>query len=118
MKFDISQLTDDAILLVKKGDLHFFATKLAEQIKSSQPESSTLPEIVDIKGASEITGYARQTIYQKVSNNEIPFIKRGRKLWFERSVLIAWIQEGRTEVQSDNEVEEYLRRKQKGGQND
>jgi len=115
MNIDISKLPDWAMVLIKKKDLDAYSEKLLAQSQIKNKSINETPELLDINGAAKVTGYAKQTIYQKVSNQEIPFIKRGRKLWFERSALLAWIQEGRQEIQSDNEVEIYLRRKNKGG---
>lgn len=38
---------------------------------------------VNIDGLSEHTGWAKQTIYGKVSRGEIPFTKRGKFLYFD-----------------------------------
>lgn len=42
----------------------------------------------------EATGFKKQTIYNKVSNNEIPYRKRGKKLFFIPEEIIDWIHEG------------------------
>jgi predicted DNA-binding transcriptional regulator AlpA len=53
-------------------------------------------DIVFINDASRITGLARQTIYQLVGTNEIPYLPKGgrKKLAFSRKALLAWM-EGR-----------------------
>ncbi len=50
-------------------------------------------DLTDICGASEITGYSRNTIYKLTSTNQIPFIKRpgGRKLFFSKKALERWL---------------------------
>ena len=52
-------------------------------------------DIISVHQASELTGYAVQTLYGKVSRRDIPFIKKGGKLWFSRDELTAWIKEGK-----------------------
>lgn len=44
-----------------------------------------------IEGAAAFTGLKKQTIYNLTSEDKIPFHKRGGKIWFFRSELIAWI---------------------------
>jgi predicted DNA-binding transcriptional regulator AlpA len=50
-------------------------------------------DIVDIDGASEFTGYSKNSIYSMTCRREIPFIKRpgGRKLFFSKKALETWI---------------------------
>jgi hypothetical protein len=48
----------------------------------------------DVAFASQITGYAPQTIYTKAGRGEIPHIKRDGKLWFEKTALLKWIETG------------------------
>lgn len=45
-------------------------------------------------GAIELTGLARQSIYQKCHNKTIPHYKRGGKLYFSKSELRDWIKSG------------------------
>lgn len=48
-------------------------------------------ETGDVELAMQITGYARQTIYNKVMNRAIPHKKLGRKVVFSRQELEAWV---------------------------
>ena len=49
-----------------------------------------LPETLRITGASEILGWAKQTIYEKVMKKLIPFHKVGKILTFSKQELIEW----------------------------
>ncbi len=42
----------------------------------------------------EITGYRKQTIYNKVNSKEIPHRKKGGRLFFFPDEIINWIDEG------------------------
>lgn len=70
-------------------------TAVANAIKSTK--GFQLPkvtnDIIDIDGASDLTGYRKNTIYKLVCQRQIPFIKRpgGRKLFFSRKALESWI---------------------------
>jgi excisionase family DNA binding protein len=58
----------------------------------NDPSSDNL---LSISEASKYTHLAKQTLYGLTSRREIPFIKKGKKLYFKRMELEAWIMEGR-----------------------
>lgn len=64
---------------------------IGEHKQAGQTQSEF--DIVDINGASRITGYSKNSIYKMTSRNEIPFIKRpgGRKLFFSKKRLEIWL---------------------------
>ena len=68
-----------------------------------------------IKQAGEFLHLTVQTLYNKVSKNEIPFMKRGKRLYFSKEQL-DYLGQGSNEMQSDidREVNEFLSNK-KGG---
>lgn len=47
-----------------------------------------------IEGAAEYTDYKISYLYNLVSSNKIPFIKSGKKLWFNKEELHRWIRAG------------------------
>lgn len=52
-------------------------------------------DITDVDGISELTGWARQTIYTKHCKGEFPencVFKSGKKLFFSKKAILAWIQ--------------------------
>ena len=50
------------------------------------------------------------TIYSKVSERELPYMKRGKRLYFARKDLEAYLQGGRVKTvqEIENEVDQYL----------
>lgn len=59
-------------------------------------------ELLSIAEASQLLKLAIPTIYSKVSRNEIPVNKQGKRLYFYKSELIEWIRSGR--VKTNEEV--------------
>ncbi len=53
------------------------------------------PDKIFIEELEKITGYAKQTIYVKVSKDEIPVLSSGRPLIFSRKQIFNWIECGR-----------------------
>jgi len=69
--------------------------------KLLKPPNSNEFEMLTIKEASNYLNLAIQTIYGFTSKNEIPFIKRGKKLYFRRSDLESWLLEGKRKSNSE-----------------
>lgn len=61
-----------------------------KQLKQSEPA-----DIIRIQKASEFLGIAKATIYSKVSRKELPYMKRGGRLFFSRKRLREWLETGR-----------------------
>ena len=64
---------------------------IAEQSISNQ---SSQDQLLSLKEAAEFLKLAPQTIYGFTSNRSIPFIKKGKKLLFKKSLLEKWLLEG------------------------
>jgi len=60
-------------------------------MENSSSPASDLKEILNIDEASKFIMLAKQTIYGMTSNRQIPFMKRGKKLFFRRSELQQWL---------------------------
>jgi excisionase family DNA binding protein len=52
-------------------------------------------ELLNISQAASYLNLAKQTLYGFTSKGEIPFLKRGKKLYFKKSELTKWINEGK-----------------------
>jgi len=61
----------------------------------------------------------RATAYRWVSDSLIPVHKGGKKLRFLKSEIDNWLKQGKkkTLAETDNEAEQYINRKKKGGYN-
>ena len=85
---------------------------LIEEIRdtSQHPEPD---ELMNIKQAGEFLHLTVQTIYNKVSKNEIPFMKRGKRLYFSKDELMNYLKQGSNEMQSDidKDVNDFLSKK-------
>ena len=68
--------------------------------KSSESESEE-DRLLNVREAARFLGDAVATLYGRTSKNEIPFYKRGKKVYFKKSELLAWIEQGRVKSQSE-----------------
>ncbi len=67
--------------------------------KSSEPDGEE-ERLLNVREAARFLGDAVATLYGRTSKNEIPFYKRGKKVYFKKSELLAWIEEGQVKSQS------------------
>ncbi len=81
--------------------------------KVSEKPPSQLPEILTIEQASKLLNLAKPTIYTLTSKAKIPHFKKGKKLYFKRSELLQWIEQGKqkTVAEEQREMDEYLMKK-------
>ena len=56
------------------------------------------PARMDINKAAEYLNLSVQTIYSKTSSRTLPHIKKGKRLYFERASLDAWLLEGKKQT--------------------
>jgi len=88
-------------------------------LMEKQEQPSTYPdELFTIQKASEYLSLSVPTIYGKVSRNEIPFMKRGKRLYFSRTELMDYLKGGRKKSQEEiiEEVDSFLSNKKKANQ--
>ena len=71
---------------------HSVRQALKEQAEQTGTSSN---ELLSIDEACKHLKLAKPTLYGFTSKNEIPHIKRGKKLYFRRSELETWLNEGK-----------------------
>ena len=69
-----------------KNKLDLISGKLDELVVL--PKEATM---LSFQEACEFVKLSHQTLYSKVSKKQIPFHKRGNRLWFDRNELVAWL---------------------------
>jgi excisionase family DNA binding protein len=78
--------------------------------RNEQPTPEPSEKFLTVQEASEFLNLAVPTIYSKVSRNELPYMKRGKRLYFSSVELMEYLKEGRSksdeEIQAD--VDAYL----------
>ncbi|MFV0388105.1 MAG: helix-turn-helix domain-containing protein [Pyrinomonadaceae bacterium] len=104
---NIQQITADDVENAVRNQLERF---FAERDAPEQPD-----ELGGMKLAMEITGLSKPSIYRLVSNRSIPHSKRGKKLYFKRSELMQWIDDGRRKTRC--EIGREARERINGGHN-
>ena len=68
---------------------------IKDTVKEALREFSNFHNDPSSDNLLSISEASKYTLYGLTSRREIPFIKKGKKLYFERMELEAWIMEGR-----------------------
>ena len=118
MTINIKELPEWAKLEVKKADLQAFAEAIMKEVSSISSQQSESDqdekedEILDFIEMRQYLKLAQSTAYQKVNNGEIPHYKKGRRLYFKKKELRAYLDSGRRRTNKDLEAaaQEYLRK--------
>ena len=84
--------------------------------KEDKPQAEETEKLLTIKEASEFLQLTIPTIYSKVSKNQLPYMKRSKRLYFSSKELMEYLKEGRKKSVSEIEAEAdaYLSNKKKG----
>jgi len=102
-----------AMLTKEVGELKCLLIEKQEQPATHQPE-----RFLSIQDAAEFLNLTVPTMYSKVSKGELPVMKRGKRLYFSNTELLAYLKEGRkkSNTEIEQQAEAYLRKK--GGRNE
>ena len=112
MNWDLSDLPDDITIQIKRSDLVAFADRLIAGYSQIIPVPvSEGEDLLDFEGMCRFLKIAPSTGYAKTASGELPHFKKGRKLWFRRSELIKWLEQGRRKTKKDIDelAEMYLK---------
>jgi excisionase family DNA binding protein len=108
------QLPQAVTTLTKEvGELKRLLTEKQEHTPTEQPD-----KLLTIQEAAGFLNLTVPTVYSKVSKNELPVMKRSKRLYFSRNELLDYLKAGRKKTHSEIEQEAETYLKKKGGTND
>ncbi len=82
--------TNEELVQVKTVELQHIKNLIDKMIYRQSQEKKTA-ELMDITEVSHYTKYSKSAIYKFVKGEKIPFIKKGRKLYFKRTKIDEWL---------------------------
>jgi len=99
------------VIVTSKGELENLIQTALRKILGEfgrQNSEQEQDKIFSVKEASAFLNLAQQTLYGFTSKREIPFLKRGKKLYFRKSELETWLLEGKKKSKGEilNEMKE------------
>ena len=79
------------------------------QLLISKEQHTEQPEhFLTIQQAAAFLCLSVPTIYSKVSKRELPYMKQGKRLYFEKSELSEYLKAGKKKTSAEMEAENYL----------
>jgi excisionase family DNA binding protein len=84
--------------------------------KNEQSQTESVEQLLTIQEASKFLNLSVATIYSKTSKDELPFMKRSKRLYFSSIELLDYLKQGRKKSNSEIEAEaqEFLLNNKKG----
>lgn len=86
--------------------------ELYRVINNVSPHESA-EQFLTVEEAAEFLNLTKPTIYSKVSKRELPYMKRGKRLYFARQDLSTYLHGGRVKTVKELEVEQILKTKER-----
>jgi len=116
MKYDRFTLEDvpNEMLLLRQDILDIKNFLLNQSAEKTEPVIR-LPEkeLLTVADVSQMLHLSEGTIYNKTSKQEIPCFKKGRRVYFDKKEIDAWIREDRrkTKKQLQTEADREIQKK-------
>lgn len=87
--------------------------------KQEKPNTEKTEQLLTVQEAAQFLSLTVPTIYSKVSKNELPVMKRSKRLYFSSTELMLYLRQGRkkSNAEIDEEAEAYLLNNKKGSHN-
>ena len=96
------QLPKAVIMLTKEiSELKKMLTQRQEEEKTQEPTE----KLLSVQETAKFLNLSIPTIYSKVSKRELPFMKRGKRLYFSSTELLEYLKEGRSKSNKEIETE-------------
>jgi len=112
LNLSFDQLPQAVTLLTKE------VSELKRLLLNRHEEKTTEPaeKLLSVQETAEFLNLAVPTIYSKVGRNELPFMKRGKRLYFSSVELMEYLKEGRSKSNSEieDEADSFLSNNKKG----
>jgi len=107
----------EKIIITTQIELENLIQSTVRQVLSEQTSntSESVNDILSVEQAGKFLNLAKQTLYGFTSKNEIPFFKRGKKLYFRKSELEQWLTQGKqkTVIEIQKDAKDYINKKGK-----
>jgi len=97
---DLTKMPQRIRVELQLQDLLVFAQKLLEA-KLEETIPNNQPEFLTISEAADLLKLAKQTLYQLTSRRAIPFYKKNKRIYFKRTELLAWLEDGKQQTQQE-----------------
>lgn len=87
------------------------------EVKAQESLAHKSDRLLNIQEVAQLLSLSVQTIYVRSSKNEIPCMKKGKRLYFYESEILEWVKKGKRKdvFETEMEIDAYLMGQKKGG---
>ena len=78
--------------------------KIENSQLDSKLKNNTAEETISIKEVSDILKLSRTTICHKIYRNQLPYIKRGKQIVFNKSEILKLSKNNKNDVEKENNI--------------
>jgi excisionase family DNA binding protein len=92
--------------MLSEEGIKVLAEQITENLKKvlTPVENSTEASFLTIDEAAKLINLTKPTVYGLVHQNKIPYIKKGKRLYFVKAELLDWINSGKQKTKSEAEI--------------
>jgi excisionase family DNA binding protein len=80
-------------------------TCIEQLLKSNGERPNETEGLLTISGASVFLNLSKNTIYKLAQHRAVPYIKKGKRLYFLKEELLTWLKAGRKQTEAELKLE-------------
>jgi len=88
-------------ILEELGSIKLLLQKIQQDRDKDHPDTTASRKILSLTEFCEYAGLTKQTAYKLTSAQKVPHSKRGKRLYFDRDKVDAWLLENQVATQSE-----------------
>ena len=89
------------IIVIDKTDLEELIQGAVKNAVQNAQQAKPTDELMDVDQASKFLHLAKQTLYGLTSERLIPYLKRGKRIYFKREELLNWVNQGKIKTRDE-----------------
>ena len=94
-------MTENNIIIINKTELEELIQGAVKNAVQNAQQAKPTDELMDVDQASKFLHLAKQTLYGLTSERLIPYLKRGKRIYFKREELLNWINQGKMKTREE-----------------
>ncbi len=98
--------------MLTEDEIENLVERITNNLKKSYESQNRIQEneFLTIDEAAKLVKLSKPTLYGLVHKKSIPYSKKGKRLYFQKSELLDWIKSGKAETRSslENKADQYL----------
>lgn len=88
-------------ILERLGSIETILQQIQQDKGNAQPHPNNARKIMSLTEFCEYAGLSKQTVYKLTSAQKVPHSKRGKRLYFDREKVDAWLLENQVATLSE-----------------